>query len=200
MKALILLISALTFHSALSQSDFQKDVITWQEELDASYADRAKSPLGKKDFKKFKGLDFYAPNENFRVEASVQKTPDAEPFQMRTTTARLATYVKYCDVTFELNGETYSLEVYQSPDISKMVEYKDYLFLPFLDETNGEETYGGGRYVDLRLQEGDTMIIDFNKSYNPYCAYSSNYSCPIVPRVNRLMTKIEAGVKAFGEH
>jgi uncharacterized protein (DUF1684 family) len=76
-------------------------------------------------------------------------------------------------------------------------DYRDYLFLPFIDQTNGEETYGGGRYVDLRIPEGDTLIIDFNKAYNPYCAYNKKYSCPLVPAVNELKTSVTAGVKAF---
>jgi uncharacterized protein (DUF1684 family) len=74
---------------------------------------------------------------------------------------------------------------------------EDYLFLPFLDETNGFETYGGGRYLDLRIPVGDTIEIDFNTAYNPFCAYNEKYSCPIVPRENYLQTRIEAGVKAF---
>ena len=79
-------------------------------------------------------------------------------------------------------------------------EYKDYLFLPFLDDTNGEGSYGGGRYIDLRIPDSDTMIIDFNTAYNPYCAYNDRYSCPIVPRQNYLDVAIEAGVKAFKKH
>ena len=76
-------------------------------------------------------------------------------------------------------------------------EFVDYLFLPFTDLTNGEATYAGGRYIDLAIPDGDTLIIDFNKSYNPYCAYNKKYSCPIVPKVNHLEIDINAGVKAF---
>ena len=65
---------------------------------------------------------------------------------------------------------------------------------------NGLESYGGGRYIDARIPEGDTFIIDFNKAYNPYCAYNDKYSCPIVPRKNYLKTRIEAGVKVFEKH
>ena len=78
--------------------------------------------------------------------------------------------------------------------------YEDYLFLPFLDDTNGEESYGGGRYIDCRIPEGDTIEIDFNKAYNPYCAYNENYSCPIVPRENYLAIEVKAGVKVFKKH
>jgi uncharacterized protein (DUF1684 family) len=73
-------------------------------------------------------------------------------------------------------------------------------FLPFTDETNGMESYGGGRYIDLNVPKGNKLIIDFNSAYNPYCAYNDKYSCPIVPRENYLKTRIEAGVKTFKKH
>jgi hypothetical protein len=108
--------------------------------------------------------------------------------------------VKYGIVTFNLKRNAYRLNVYQNQDLMKKEGYEDYLFLPFLDDTNGEESYGGGRYIDLRIPEGDEVVIDFNKAYNPYCAYNEKYSCPIVPRENYLDLKVEAGVKAFQKH
>ena len=78
----------------------------------------------------------------------------------------------------------------------KQLEYKDYLFLPFTDLTNGTVTYGGGRYIGLRIpKSGNKIIIDFNQAYNPFCAYSGNYSCPIVPEENNLDVQVKAGVK-----
>jgi len=79
----------------------------------------------------------------------------------------------------------------------KEEEYRDYLFLPFTDLTNGEQTYMGGRYLDLSIPEGDTIVLDFNRAYNPYCVYNKKYSCPLVPPVNALNTKISAGIKDF---
>jgi uncharacterized protein (DUF1684 family) len=84
-----------------------------------------------------------------------------------------------------------------------MPQYKDYLYLPFKDFTNGESTYGGGRYLDFKMsdiQENQTIIIDFNKAYNPYCAYSDGYSCPIPPSENHLQVFIEAGEKNIKDH
>ena len=75
--------------------------------------------------------------------------------------------------------------------------YEDYLFLPFTDLTNGEETYGGGRYIDLSIPEGNTIQLDFNKAYNPYCTYNKKFSCPLVPSVNSIKTRVVAGVKDF---
>ena len=82
-------------------------------------------------------------------------------------------------------------------DLSKKPGYANYLFVPITDLTNGEETYGGGRYIDLRGPLGKVVELDFNKAYNPYCAYGGKYSCPIPPIENHLGLRIEAGVKAF---
>ncbi|MFZ9005138.1 MAG: DUF1684 domain-containing protein, partial [Robiginitalea sp.] len=100
-------------------------------------------------------------------------------------------------LTFKFEGTTYVLEVYQSPELLSKPDYEDYLFLPFTDDTNGVETYDGGRYIDLRIPEGDSILIDFNKAYNPYCAYNPSYSCPLVPPANHLPLSIPAGVMAF---
>nr|WP_305050744.1 DUF1684 domain-containing protein [Elizabethkingia bruuniana] len=95
-----------------------------------------------------------------------------------------------------MEGQQYSLKVYQSQDLIKKPSFKDHLFLPFRDATNEKETYGGGRYIDLRIPKKDHLIIDFNKAYNPYCAYNAfDYNCPIVPIENKLPVEIRAGVK-----
>jgi hypothetical protein len=83
--------------------------------------------------------------------------------------------------------------------LTKKEGYEDFLFLPFNDYTNGNETYGGGRYLDLRIPDGSTIILDFNKAYNPYCAYTDRYSCPVPPKENSITTYIYAGVQFKGE-
>lgn len=94
-----------------------------------------------------------------------------------------------------MEGQQYSLKVYQSQDLIKSRDLK-IIFLPFRDATNEKETYGGGRYIDLKIPEKDNLIIDFNKAYNPYCAYNAfDYNCPIVPVENKLPVEIRAGVK-----
>ncbi|MBP6826735.1 MAG: DUF1684 domain-containing protein, partial [Saprospiraceae bacterium] len=95
---------------------------------------------------------------------------------------------------------TYSLQIYQNIRLLTSQKYFDYLFLPFKDTTNGDTTYGGGRYLDLRLDNigSDQMMeIDFNKAYNPWCAYSDGYNCPIPPATNHLEMAVEAGEKVF---
>lgn len=172
----------------------------FQREINAEYKDASTSPLTEEDRKEFEGLDFFKYDSTYVVEALFTKTPNEKPFKMKTTTDRLPEYIKYGILEFFVKDEIFKLNVYQNQDLIKKEGFEDYLFLPFSDETNGLESYGGGRYIDLRIPKGDTVVIDFNSAYNPYCAYNHKYSCPIVPRENYLKTRIEAGVKTFDKH
>ena len=155
------------------------------------------SPLPKKDCRRFKGLNFYPIDLGYCVKARFVKTENPVLFKIKTTTVRLPEYSKYGEVHFELNGEPYKLEVYHNSDIASRPGYEDYLFIPFTDQSNGKESYEGGRYLDLRKPSSHEVIVDFNLSYNPYCAYSQNYSCPIPPEVNYLPLAIKAGEMKF---
>lgn len=116
---------------------------------------------------------------------------------MKTTTDRLSKERIFGVVSFELKGKLFELNVYQGEELMQTDGFEDYLFLPFLDNTNGASTYAGGRYIDLRIPKNSTIEIDFNSAYNPYCAYNEKFSCPIVPRVNYIDLRVEAGVKDF---
>ncbi len=170
----------------------------FQKEMNADFKDVTKSPLTKKGLRKFKGLDFFPIDEKFKVVATLTKTPDAPVFNFPTTTKRIAVYKKYGEVSFTIDGKDLKLDIYKSENPNP--KYKDNLFLPFLDKTNGKTSYGGGRFVDVLTteeQENGTITIDFNKAYNPYCAYSDRYSCPITPRNNFVDIAIEAGVMKY---
>ena len=169
----------------------------FQRKINAEYKDATKSPLKNKDRKDFKGLDFFKFDSTFVVKASLERTPDSKWFKMQTTTSRVSDERIYGVLTFELKGQTHQLNIYQGKDLMSTEGFEDYLFLPFLDNTNGESTYGGGRYIDMKIPNGNTVEIDFNRAYNPYCAYNEKYSCPIVPRENYLDIEVRAGVKKF---
>ncbi|SRX53989.1 DUF1684 domain-containing protein [Aequorivita sp. CIP111184] len=171
-----------------------------QLELNEEFSNPETTILEPEDFKDFHGLEFYPIDEKFIVEAKFVRTPDEKPFLMPTTTARLPEYVKYGEAHFTMHGKDFVLNLFKSVQPYDEPDYEDYLFLPFTDLTSGDGSYGGGRFLDQRIPEGDTIIIDFNKAYNPYCAYSVRYSCPIPPKENDLLIRIEAGVKAFGKH
>lgn len=201
MKTLLSMILSLVFFMGCAQNKKPLGGETeFQRKLNSEYKDASKSPLKAKDLKNFNGLDFFKFDSTYVVKATFIRTEGEKPFKMKTTTERLAAYLKYGEITFDLKGQTYKLNVYQGQDVMKEEGYEDYLFLPFLDDTNGEDSYGGGRYIDLRIPERDTMLIDFNTAYNPYCAYNEKYSCPIVPRENYVSTKVKAGVKAFKKY
>lgn len=198
MKSFFNLLFLLVSTVLLAQKSFDKEaVVAFQKELNAEYADSVKSPLLKKDLKTFKALDFYPINGKFFVNAKFIRTPDEKPFEMPTTTSRKPMYVKYGEAHFSIDGKKFKVNLYQSLDLKKIEEYKDALFLPFTDLTSGVDSYGGGRYIDLKIPQGDTISIDFNTAYNPYCAYNHKYSCPIPPQENDLAIEIKAGVKKF---
>ena len=104
---------------------------------------------------------------------------------------------KYGVLKFYILGKDLALYAYQNIDLVKKEAYKDYLFIPFTDLSNGFETYGGGRYIDIQYNGEESIVLDFNKAYNPYCAYSGRWSCPIPPKENHLEIEIKAGVRSF---
>jgi hypothetical protein len=104
-------------------------------------------------------------------------------------------------LTFTIHDTTLHLTVYKSLLLSSNSAYANYLFIPFTDITTGDETYGSGRYLDIELSDikNNFVELDFNKAYNPYCAYSTNYNCPIPPKENNLSIAIKAGEKTFAK-
>ena len=169
----------------------------YQRQMNADFKDAAKSPLTDRDRKIFRSLDFFKFDSIYMVNADFKRTPDETPFKMKTTTDREVDYIKYGEATFTIKDKILKLNVYQDLDMAKEVGQEEALFLPFMDNTNGVESYKGGRYIEVKLPKDDKIFIDFNKAYNPYCAYNKKYSCPIVPSENILYVRIEAGVKKY---
>lgn len=163
--------------------------------LDAEYADTATSPLTAEDQPHFTHLAHFAFDSTYCIQAAFTPVTDAEPFAMKTTKTRTPMYKVYGTLRFTLNGEERTLNVYQSVPPHK--GYENEVFVPFTDLTNGVETYGVGRYIDLHLPLDSVTIIDFNRAYNPYCAYNDRYSCPVPPRENHLITEVKAGVLKY---
>ncbi|GAB5400510.1 MAG: DUF1684 domain-containing protein [Aureisphaera sp.] len=203
MRQIVLFISIVLILPTLraqTDSEIVKGIESYQKEENEKFGNPETTILEPRDFKEFEELEFYPIDLNYRVNAKFVRTPDEKPFLMFTTTMRLPEYVKYGEIHFMIDGKELKLNLYQSTDHETQEGYENYLFLPFTDLTSGDGSYGGGRFLDAWIPEGDTMIIDFNKAYNPYCAYSENYSCPIPPKENDLLVRVEAGVKDFGNH
>ena len=197
-----ILIFTLLIATVLSAQDkkIDSEASKFQNKLNKNFSSNEDSPLTEEDLKSFKNLDFFPIDTAFRVTAQLKLHKDSKPFKMVTTTDRLPVYKLYATATFTIKGKEFQLEIYQNEKLTLSPDYEDHLFLPFTDNTNGETSYGGGRYIDLNIPEGDEIIIDFNQAYNPYCAYNHKYSCPIPPEVNHLDTDIKAGVMAYKKH
>ncbi|WP_100844327.1 DUF1684 domain-containing protein [Flavobacterium sp. 5] len=198
MRVILTLVLLAVFNFGFAQEKFNATAVKkFQKDLNTEYADAKTSPLATEDLAHFKSLDFYPINEKAYVVAQFIRTENEKPFGMQTSTARKPMYVKYGEVHFQMEGKEFKLNVYRNIEFSKKEEYKDDLFLPFSDLTSGKESYIGGKYIDLKIPTGNTIVIDFNLSYNPYCAYNHKYSCPKVPLENDLAIEIKAGVKKF---
>ena len=202
MRKIISFITLILLMSACN-SQRKKTLIgatEYQQKLNESYKDGSKSPLKKNDLKNFKGLEFYPVDSSFIVTARLTKTKDATTFEMATTTDRKPLYKEYGILTFTLKGIDCSLTVYQSQDDLRDEKYKDFLFLPFTDNSSGNGSYAGGRYMDVMTTDektDGTIVLNFNNSYNPYCAYNEKFSCPLTPRQNHLSLAVKAGIKDF---
>ncbi len=166
-------------------------------EKDAAFMNPDESPLPEDMISNFEGLDYFPVDKKYRVKANLRLTGDTTVIEIPTNTDRTPKYRRYAVATFTLNKDTLQLTLFQSVKLEDNPDYQHYLFLPFNDMTNGVETYGGGRYLDLKSKSKDFVVIDFNQAYNPYCAYNANYSCPIPPDENNLKIQIRAGEKAF---
>ena len=157
---------------------------------DIFFKDDPSSPLLEEDKVNFKELKYYDPDPKYKFAGTVQKYEAPEVVEMLTSTSELRKFYKYGYFNFEIDGSEHSLQLYKPVDDSG---HDPYYFIPFKDKTNITETYGAGRYLDIPVAESDSITVDFNLAYNPYCAFSPYFSCPLPPRENHLSVEIRAG-------
>ena len=195
-KILVVALCLGTFPGIVAQ-DFEADLKHYRDSVDQQFASGEGSILLKEDRVHFEGLDYFEADEKFKVSIWVELIENGEPFEMQTSTDRLPVYVPYAKLHFELDGESHALTAYQNLTYMRMPDHEDDLFIPFNDLTNGVESYGGGRYLEVTKDDIESGFLDFNYCFNPYCSYNPNYSCPIPPEENMLNVRIEAGVKKW---
>lgn len=174
-----------------AQTTYESSLKTFQEKYVAAH--EVVKGSDKSNFR------FYPVDKKFLVNARFEKIADSASVTMKTSKAMEKSFKRFGYIYFKYNHSAYRLTLYQS--LKEMPGYEDYLFLPFTDAGSGEASYAGGRYIDLRM--GDIrkgkILLDFNKAYNPYCAYTIGYNCPIPPRENSLPFEVSAGEKNFAE-
>lgn len=198
MRFLLILFIGLLTRAAVAQTSFVDQLTKHRETYKKDLLAASGGPL--EDVSDLAHVQFYAPDSTYRIIASVERIPNAQPFEMPTYNGKTRPHVAYALLSFKINGKPQQLTLYRNLNTIRLPQFRDYLFLPFKDATSGTETYGGGRYLDLRvgdIQNG-LVTIDFNKAYNPYCAFREGYPCPIPPKNNVLSIPIEAGEKTYG--
>ncbi|GAB3678569.1 DUF1684 domain-containing protein [Halopiger thermotolerans] len=185
---------------------FDVDVDQWRDELESKraekdefFAEHPQSPIPPEQRDDFDGLDYFEPAPEYRVTATATVHDDPEVVRMDTTAGREMRYLRVATLEFDLERDdeeledgTYELAAYrlESPN-------EEQLFIPFRDKTTGQQTYEGGRYMELApdrdLETGDEIVLDFNLAYTPFCAYSETFDCPLPPEENWLEVAIPAG-------
>ena len=195
---IFIILSLFSFSSCLLFSDdYQQDLIMERQSKDSSFLIEKETPFSVEQIASFSGLKYYPITEDFIFKASLVPFDEEQIIKLKTSTERLPEYIVYGYVFFEYKGAEKRLTAYQSVKHQHDSLYNDLLFLPFTDNNSTITTYGGGRYVDFKIPEGEIFILDFNKAYNPYCAYNHKWSCVIPPRENTLDFAVDAGEKVY---
>lgn len=188
----------VTGPAAAEKEATDRDVVALQQERaekDRSYREDPDSPIRDEDRRRFTGLAYYPVDAAFRFRVNLHRYPKPERLRLATNTGEKRDALRYGYFEFTIGGTSCRLQVYRTED--SVSGGKPYLFIPFLDATSGKETYGGGRYLDLEENTSGIYDLDFNRAYNPLCAYGKEYSCPLPPEENRLPVAIRAGEKAY---
>ncbi|KAF0195703.1 MAG: hypothetical protein FD166_2876 [Bacteroidetes bacterium] len=189
--------SDLHSQTALTGREYSKNILKERKKNDRDFKKADNSPLDPKYKSDFKKLEYFNIDPQWVLNATLVPYTNPDTIKMKTTTERLPLYLVYGKAYFTIDGKKFNLTVFRNISLMTKPGYEDYLFIPFTDQTSGNESYGGGRYIDSRITEGNQILIDFNKAYNPYCVYSKKYSCPIPPAENYLDIRVTAGVKDF---
>lgn len=179
------------------------DIEKWKNEIkiarmqkDAFFGSgHPQSPISGSDLLDFEELDYYPPNPQYRFEIELNEHKDKTTLSVQDTKGNVRRFIRWGEFHFKIDNTDCILQAYKTNQL------EDQLFIPFRDITSGKETYGAGRYLDLKSDEHQTpnkkWIVDFNVAYNPWCAYSDYYACPYVPPENWLKVKIKAGEKTY---
>lgn len=176
----------------LEESNYSDSLSLWRKKNDKELKNDVNTPLEQDKVESFTGLKYYPPMESWNIHTKYVKIDTGKVFNMPTTTDRLIPMVKDGLIEFVRNSDTIKLYAY-----SYIEHPEEDLFVPFLDLSNGDITYGGGRYINVTRPINDSIWIDFNMAYNPYCAYNHAFSCPVPPLENTLHILVEAGEKVL---
>lgn len=176
------------FSGSFKDPKYPNEILASRQEKDNFLKTSSESPI--EDKANFQGLSYFEPNEVYKVEAKLSFIQPQEILTVTTSTGEEEDYIKYAWANFKLEGKAYKLLM-----LKKNLQ-DPILLLAFTDKTSGSETYGAGRYIEIPHRRGAPRVtIDFNKAFNPYCAYNEKYVCPRPPQENHLPIAMRVGEK-----
>jgi hypothetical protein len=173
--------------------DEKEDVLDFRKKKDEFYRDGEESPFNQQIKTEFRGLKYFPYDAKYRVKARFVPYPDPKQISLETSRGIRAAYLKVGSFEFKLAGKNLVLQAYRSVHGTHSEGY----FVPFKDATSGKESYANGRYLDIEENAEDDYWLDFNRAYNPYCAYVEGYMCPYPPEENALSIPVRAGEKSY---
>lgn len=174
---------------------YAHDIKKYRYELDHRMKTDPNSPIPREHRIRFIGLSYFEPDAGYNVNARFEKKETPKLFSVQYSGGEVAEFYNVGDLVFKLKGHECKLAALVPADDMANAKRKNLLSVFFFDATNGKETYGGGRYLEVEYVPGKEVVMDFNKAFNPYCAYSHASSCPVPPKENTLSFKVEAGEK-----
>jgi len=177
----------------MARHDWKEELLSLRSSKDHAFKYDHDSPVPPALREKFTALAYYPPDPELSLTLRLTANPSPEVLQMAVSTGAPRTFLRWGSFEFAVAGAPARLWAYRP----QHTHGSDYLFVPFRDATSGKETYGAGRYLDLPFQASGQYVLDFNQAYNPYCAYSPSFSCPLPPLENWLQVPIRAGEKEF---
>lgn len=188
--AVVVVISVIySFSGGQSPEEYAQDLQEHREETKRFMSTSSESPFSENK-EAFKGLNYYPANLDYKINARFEHVEKQQILDLPTNDGKIRQYLTYGYASFELDGKKNRLLILENVE-------EEELFLPFGDATSAIDTYGAGRYLDVTHGGGNTIVLDFNKAYNPFCAYSEGFTCPLPPKENLLEVAIEAGEKNY---
>lgn len=194
-KTILLLL--FLYGCKVKADDYTDRVMEHRKNIDELFADEKTSPLTSGDRTKFKNVEYFDIDKNYSVGARIVKFDSIKIIEIQHTRNRKYPFIRWGMAHFKLMNDSCHLIIYKVAGKDESETRNKMLFIPFRDASNGVETYPGGRYLDIETPKDSLTNIDFNLAYNPNCAYSDTWSCPLVPAENTLQQVVRAGAKNF---
>lgn len=183
-----------TVYGSKDQTSYINQIKQERDEKDRFMRTSKESPFAD-NVQSFEGLKYFPADLKYKITATLIPIENRKQVILTTNDGREERYMEYAYAEFDFSGFRNRLLILEMIDMGPS---RGKLFLAFGDATSAEETYGAGRYLDVPKTPGaSTITLDFNKAYNPYCAYVEKYSCPLPPSENLLTIPIQAGEKSY---